>query len=405
MKRATAALAVGLFVVGVATVSAGVSAAASSSSPWSQTDGTAGHARVNLTETTLTTSSVTTAHRLRNLATPAATNNCDSGIPRSPVLAGGSVYDISSGWVNAYQASTGHLRWHHDLDPADDLSNQTLLTSLAVAGNTVIVGGDECDSNSDPNGFLFAYNATSGAPLWTSSGSFGALDDFVVAGNEVVAMGASLGSGAVLTAYNLQTGVADWMQQGDSSCDSSPVLVVRNVVVTPLCSFEDGTPALSAFALATGAPLWHRDGDWSVLAASDHSTNGHLYAQPAGGAITDLNGVTGATRFTLPGATSLLAVDNTIVYAGCGAGAVCGYNEATGAKLWQVADSSTLAAVANGVVYLADGKLLAGSTGAAIVRLWNPTATSLAVGDGRIAVMKPVSGATPSMQLFGLTGE
>lgn len=405
MKRTTALIAAVLLVAGATTASVGAAVAASSSSPWSQTDGTAGRARVNLSETTLTTSTVATARRLRNLATPSATDNCDAGIPRTPVLAGGSVYDISTGWVSAYQAATGRLRWQHDLDPADDLSNETLLTSLAVAGNTVIAGGDECDSNSDPNGFLFAYNAATGAPLWTSSGSFGALDNFVVAGNEVVTIGSSLGSGTVLAAYNLSTGVADWTQQGDSSCEGSPVLVVRSVVVTPLCSFQDGTPSLSAFALSSGAPLWHRDGDWSVLAASDHSTNGHLYAQPAGGAITDLNGVTGATRFTLPGATSLLAVDNTTVYAGCGAGGICGYSEATGAKLWQVGDASTLAAVANGVLYLADGKLLAASTGALIVRLWNPTATSLAVGDGRIAVMKPVSGTAPSMQLFGLAGE
>jgi hypothetical protein len=405
VKKTTALLAAGLLAAGM-TLSTGISAAATpSSSPWSQTDGTAGRARVNLTETTLSTSSVKTINRLRNLATPTATDNCDSGIPRSPVLAGGSVYDISTGWVSAYLASSGHLRWHHDLDPADDLSNETFLTSLAVAGGNVIVGGDECDSNSDPNGFLFAYNATTGAPVWTSSGSFGALDNFVVAGNEVVATGSSLGSGKVVTAYNLSTGVADWTQQGDSSCDDSPVLVVRSVVVTPLCSFTDGTSTLAAFDLSSGNPVWHRDGDWTVLGASDHSTNGHLYAQPSGGAITDLNGVTGATRFTLPGATRLLAVDNTMVYAGCGAGAVCGYNEASGAKVWQIADSSTLAAEANGVLYLADGKLLTSSTGTLIRRLWNPAATSLAVGDGRLAVMKPVAGTTPSMQLFGLPGE
>lgn len=407
MRRATAAIAAGLALAAATVVAApqAVAKATPASSPWSQTDGTAGRARANLTETTLSTSTVKHVIRLRNLASPEPTNNCDGGVPRSPVLAGGVVYDMASGWVNAYDAADGLLLWQQDFDPADDPSSETLLTTLVVADGKVLVGGDYCDSSSDPNGFVFALDAVTGDQVWRSSGSYGALDYFVVSGNEVVATGASLGSGAVITAYDLSSGTADWIQSGDSSCDPSPAIVVRDVVVTPLCPFPDSVPELAGFDLMTGAPLWQHDGLWSVYAGSDHSTHGHVYVRPDGGAITDINAATGATRFTLTDATQVLAVDDSSVYAGCGSGTVCAYDEATGTKVWQVADVSTLAAEANGVLYLADGKALRASSGKLLKRLWKPTAASLAVGDGRIAVDKPVDDTSATMQLYGLPGE
>jgi hypothetical protein len=45
------------------------------------------------------------------------------------------------------------------------------------------------------------------------------------------------------------------------------------------------------------------------------------------------------------------------------------------------------------------------AAGRLLVRPWKLTATSLAVGDGRIAVVKPGSDpSTATMQLFGLAG-
>lgn len=380
------------------------SATSAASSSWAQTDGTAGHARANLNETILSPKTVLNARLQQKFTTPTPTDNCDTGIPRSPVLADGTVYDISSGWISAYDASTGAVLWQHDLDAeSDDYSNDIALTSLTVANGLVIAGGDWCDSVSDPNSRLFAYDATTGDQVWQSSGSFGALDSFVVSGDEVVSEGQSVGSGTVITGFNLETGAADWTQTGDSSCGGTPTaLVVHNVVVTPLCAIDnngDSTPELVGLDLSTGDQLWSQPGTWTVSAGSDHGVHGHIYAQPDGGVLTDLNASTGAVRLTLPNATKLLAVDNTKLYAACGTNEICGYSEATGAQLWEVSDVSTLAAEANGVLYLSDGKALRTSTGTKLVRLWRKAATSLSVGDGTIAVVKPLSS---KLRLFGL---
>lgn len=393
------ALATGLAALAaIAIAPAGAAASGAASSPWTQTGGTAGLARVNLTESTLTPTAVEHAKLLRSLATPSGKGFCFDGVPASPVLDGGRVYDTAGNQVNMYNAQTGHRVWSAILDADYD----TQIFGVAVGHGLVVAGGTGCDSQSDPNGVLTAFNAATGKVKWLVGD--GPIWEVLESGNDVVVSGDSPGDGTVTSVYDVTDGALVWTQSS-GECDNSRVIVVHTTVITDVCDPNTNAATLEGESLATGALQWSRPGDWIVLAGSDHSTHGHAYAINPSGAVTDLNAASGATRFTLTGATGVLAVDNTRVYAECGTQTICGYSESTGARLWHVDDPSTLGAEADGVLYLADGKLLNAATGALIVRPWKLTATSLAIGDGRIAVDKPPSDpASTTTQLYGLTG-
>jgi outer membrane protein assembly factor BamB len=394
--------------IAVAPLETLTASAATPSSPWSQTNGSAGQGRANLTEKTLTTANVSKIKLLRSLVSPSATalsQYCDTGPASSPVLSGGSVYDVGNQQISKYNAKNGHRIWHVNLTGSGD--DPELLEDVAVTGGLVLVAEDDCTSRSDPDGTVEAYNATTGTHKWTINPG-APVQSMVVAASYVVVVGDTAGDGEVVGSYRIATGAQAWQLQDYDECGDANAIVVHSLVIREECDYTSSYYGIEADSLATGADVWNRDLiPFQSGRGTDDIGNGRLYTTLPNGSIDDLNAATGATRFALSGATNILAIDNTRVYADCGPSRVCGIDQGTGKQIWGIADSSTLAAEANGVLYLGDGQVVNAATGKILRRLWKLTATSLAVGDGRIAVVKPPVGNldAATMQLYGLAGE
>jgi len=387
--------------------------AAAASSPWSQTDYNAALSRANLTEQTLTAATLGNAGYLRSVASPPpplngfCNNVPDQGVV-APSLTGGALYAMTDGRLSKYDAATGAIIWRHNPDPTFSQNYQ----SLAVAGGLVVVGGLNCGSVSQPQGTIWAFNASTGARVWTKLVPLqGNLQALVVSNGFVVAGGSSDGSGLIVTVRKLSTGANVWTRGGGADCSyfPLPLMVVDQVVITP------GTCAQSQRIvgrnLATGALLWQLIGNFTPLRGDSDSTTGrHVFVVNPSGTVVGLDPLTGKTQYSLTGAANLLAVDGSQAYAACGGGSnlqVCAYDSGTGSLNWQaqpeIFDQPTLAAEAGGVLYLAEGVALDTTTGKTLTTLWGPfnsPSTSLAVGDGRVAaVLNP-----RVVDLYGLPG-
>lgn len=388
-------------------------AAAAASSPWSQTDYNAALSRANLTEQTLTAATVGNARYLRSVASPPppisgfCNNVPDQGFV-APALTGGALYAMTDGRLTKYDAATGAIVWRHNPDPTFSQTYQ----SLAVAGGLVVVGGLNCGSVSQPQGTIWAFNAGTGAPVWTKLvPSQGNLQSLVVSNGFVVAAGSSDGSGLIVTVRKLSTGANVWTRGGGADCSffPLPLMVVDQVVISPGTCAQ--TPRITGRNLTTGAVLWQRIGNFTPLRGDSDSTTGrHVFALSPSGTVIGLDPLTGKTLYSLAGAANVLAVDGSRAYGACGGGSntqVCAYDTATGSLNWQakpeIFSEPTLAAEAGGVLYLAEGFALDTATGTTLATLWDPfdlLATALAVGDGRVAAVLDKRVA----DLYGLPG-
>jgi hypothetical protein len=387
----------------VAAVGQAAASAAPAASPWTQTNYDSAQSRANLTEKALTATTVGKVRYLRSVATPLdqpSQRGCTSNTFAAPVLAGGSLYVVGNDRVTRYNAATGAVIWRKHASAGLDATSLDAL-ALTVAKGLVLVGQYGCGSASDPNGYVQAYKASTGALVWSKpiSSLGGALDQMVVSGDYVVAAGTSPGGGQVVAVRRLTTGARVWSRL-DQECAPGAVLVIAGLVVSYACS---GGESLTANHLVSGAVAWSRAGAWVLQRGElNASTGGHLYATNPSGAVVDLNPVSGKTRHTLQGATTVLAVDGSRAYADCGGLGVCAYRIATGGRAWnaQPGSAPTLAAEAGGVLYLDQGQTLNAATGANLTSLWVGTASALAIGDGRIAVVTDPR----VLDLYGLPG-
>ncbi len=386
---------------------AGAAVQPASSAQWSQTNYNAAQSRANLAEQTLTRATVGKIRYLRGMAFPPDNPNggCLFDSPGAsavaPVLTGGSAYAVTNGYLTKYDPATGAIVWRQNPDPGFS----TLYESLAVAGGLVVVGGLNCGSVSGPQGFLWAFNTSTGARVWlrrmiyVGGASAGALDQLVVSGGLVVAVGDSAADGHVVAVHQLATGATAWYHV--DNCGIPVVLVVAQVVITRTCS-NNNVSELAARKLATGALVWTRTGNWQLQRGDTDTTAGrHVFAIDPSGTVVSLDPLTGQTQYTLTQATSVLAVDNSQAYAACGTG-VCAYDSATGSLRWQVNPGFTpaLAAEAGGVLYLDQGTALNTGNGQLLAVLWRGTATWLAIGPSRIAVVTDPR----VLDLYGLPG-
>ncbi|HEY2793640.1 MAG TPA: PQQ-binding-like beta-propeller repeat protein, partial [Micromonosporaceae bacterium] len=320
---------------------------------------------------------------------------CDAGAAL-PILANQNLYAIATDGVSAFKASTGALLWHATIDS----SETEQYGGLAVAGGLVLVAHQDGCETEDPVGAVTAFNATTGAPVW-NGGLDESVTSMVVSGTTVVTGGDDFPDGTQLQALSLSTGASLWTRHFDTDCDE-PVIVVDGLVVYNNCD----TNKLTAAKLSTGAVVWSRAGLWTVERGDSDTTSAHhLYATPASGVVTDLNPATGATRFTLAGATRTLAVDATQVYAACSAG-LCAYNRGTGAPTWSestaggwTVDTKNIA-IGGAVLYGANGTVLNASTGAFLAVLSDQNSGTVVVGDGRLAY----TNNERIIDLFGLAG-
>jgi outer membrane protein assembly factor BamB len=388
----------------VTAVSALAASAAVPVGSWSQTNYNAAQSRANLGETTLTPATVGKSRYLRSVVappTPPAKQGCQPDTVAVPVLTGGNLYAVANGWLSRYDAATGRRIWRHLAATAGE-AGSLRYQALAVAGGFVVVGESDCGSVSDPNGYIQAFRASTGALVWSRqiTAGNGNVNAVVVYGGYVVAAGSSVGGGTIVAVRKLTTGGLVWARSFQF-CAAASLAVVDQLVMSPGCK-RTGVVALTARKLATGKLVWSRSGAWQIQRGDLPGLAGsHLNVISSTGSVLDLNPATGHTRHTLAGATAVLAVDGSRAYAACGTGAVCAYSTSAGSQMWTTPDSApVLAAEAGGVLYLADGTVLNASTGKIITRLWSGQAQSLVVGNGRIgAVTDP-----RILDLYGLAG-
>jgi hypothetical protein len=360
---------------------------------WYDTDASAAHSRANPAEKVLTASAVKNVKYLRSVVAPPTLprNICGTQTVVAPLPYGGSLYAITDGTLSKYNPATGELIWRRIP------SQVNTYNTLAISGNLVIMGGSNCESASEPAGVVYAYNATTGALIFGPD--YGAQqDDMVKVGPYVVTAGDDA-AGYAFSVLNVSNGKQVWTKyECDSAGVNPPALVVGLQVMTYGCDGQ-GNETIEAHNLATGALTWSLSGNW-VLQRGDlsGSTGQYLYVTDPSGTVEALNPHTAQVQYSLNGATNVLAVDTSRVYAACGGTRVCAYNLSTGALEWRSGflntnTPPTLAAEADGVLYVDEGSALNAMTGKVISTLWgspgevNPTATALAVGDGRIAVV------------------
>jgi len=385
---------------GIATSLTHARATATESSPWFDTNSNAAGSRANPTEKVLSPTAVTKIKYLRSVVVPPIPPKaqCQEDVA-APVLVGGYLYLITNGSLSKYNAATGKLVWRR----VPDRTFGIIYTSLAVSGNLVILGGSSCLSQSEPPGFLYAYNAATGALVW-SSGPGREIDDAVVASSYVITEGLDA-IGSVAQVFNLNNGSFVWGTQ-EGCGGGGDAVVVGLVIMSNGCDAQFNA-SLEGNSLATGALLWSLPGNWGIQRGDLGGSLGkHLYATNPSGTVVDVNPLTGKVEYSLSGAYAVLAVDASRVYAGCGSNPLelCAYNISTGALKWQDTQlSASLAAEADGVLYLQSGAVLNAATGHTITtRLGSYIrgASAIAVGDGRIAVVT----VRQVLDLFGLPG-
>jgi hypothetical protein len=371
---------------GPATTTAVRSHAAPSGPAWSQTDANAAGSRSNRHERTLTAATVAGLVRQHRYAPAVDTaGDCGAVGNSAPILTAGHVIEVSNDVLTTYNADTSKRLWSATLDA----SKTTTYNSVAAANGVVVVGGQDCESVSDPNGIEQAFNATTGHPLWSgiTSPFGGALEHMVVSGNSVVAVGDSEGSGSIVSVNNLLTGGDVWFHSFGECGESTNLAVVDGKVIYSHCDADGSNPVLEADDLATGTLAWSRAGSWSVERGdTDASTSRHVFAVGPNGNLFDMAPQTGAIRRHLPGATHALAVGRARVFTTCNSTQICAYSLGDHSLRWSVTDASSLAAEAGGVLYLADGKLLRVGTGSLIATIGRHSqSNSLVVGNGRMA--------------------
>lgn len=381
--------------------SGAAASAAVPASPWPMGDQDAARSGLNTAETTLSSTSIHGLH-LQHTVTLAKSSSggCGGSSPAFPAEVGNVLYLVNGGAnsVSAYNVTTGARIWNHALDPA----GSSIYVGLAVVGGRVLVGGVDCESQSDPNGFVRAFNATTGSQQW-NVGTLGAAADIAVSNGKVVTTGSTVGSGATINVLDPATGKKVWNKTYDSSCTGffTTTVVSRGNVI--FCSEDfNGKGTLHALSLANGAQAWSKAGIYSNLRGDTDATSAvDLYADNPSGHVVDLAPATGAVKWTSTSETGApLAVGKKRLYISCDGTAMCALPKAGGARLWKANVAPTHVAVASDLVYPAPGgPLLAGSGAHVAVTGYPTTATSVIIANGRLIS----SGAGRTVSIFGLS--
>jgi outer membrane protein assembly factor BamB len=379
---------------------------------WTQADHDASGNRANTTATQITAANAATVTDLRALGAPAYPvgqfGQCAERWT-GEVVAAKRVYAIKTGRLAAADLTTGNQIWQRDVDP-DGLSESIV---RAVVGGRVFVSQLDCLSASDPNGAVRVFDAATGAPLWTYEqsggvGGVGGINGIAVDGNLVLATGSSEGNGLTIAVLNAATGAEVWTRHG-GACPVAP-RIVNGLVYYQECEAGDTTELVAA-RLQDGAVTWRKTGDFAVTRGDrPGSDSTHVFTDSVA-----LDSGTGATRYTMAGATRVDAVGTNRVFGACGR-VVCAFDKATGARAWTSTvaasvdpigspsgiDNPVRAAVAATLLYLPTGQVLNTGTGRVVTRLWTGQARSMSVGNGYVVAVPESSPRV--MDVFGLPG-
>ncbi len=266
----------------------------------------------------------------------------NSSVAGSPAVVNGVVY-VGSDKLYAFNATTGAQVW--TASTAASISG-----SPAVANGLVYIGSDK----------LYAFNATTGAQVWTASLSGTASSPTVINGVVYVTTAFS----GTLSAFNAQTGAQLWSVALGNNLISNPSMA-NGIAYVGVSGFQSGE--LEAFNAQTGALLWTALNGIGPIEDAPAIINGTLYIGSADDHIYALNPQTGAQIWAAPTSDWVIeppAVANGVVYASTYSGKLEAFNASTGAQLWSMAVGGIAycaPAVANGVVYVTsnDGHLYA----------------------------------------------
>jgi outer membrane protein assembly factor BamB len=300
----------------------------------------------------------------------------DQSFESTPVVANGLIYATSYlGRLDAFDANTGTGKWSHDMGTAYGNiapavakgvvyagSNDGLFAFEAKSGTKLWstptgTFGDQFSSPvvangvvyvSSDGGKLFAFNATTGAPLWSVNAGVAFSTPAVAHGVVYIA------NSTELLALNATTGSELWASPAGKFGTSSSAAVANGVVYLSADKFY-------AYNARTGALLWSATTGGGSTWASPAIANGVVYETSSDGRLGAFNATTGvplwsATTGTAYGAASP-AVANGVVYVG--GLDLYAFNATNGTRLWSSAGSSGYTVVANGMVYVDSGGIRA----------------------------------------------
>jgi outer membrane protein assembly factor BamB len=209
----------------------------------------------------------------------------------SPVVANGVVFLSSQfGSLSAFNASTGNALWSTTTgDP---------FSTPAVADGVVYVGSGDST--------LRAFNAVTGAGMWTAPGP-GRAGSPAVANNVVY-----VANTTELYAFDAVSGALLWSHNIGGGSASGSLAVANGVVYE---SSTDGN--LYAYNATTGAPLWPAAMSSAYGGSSPVVANGVVYAGSADGKLEAFDASTGASLWSAQTGASGVepVVVNGVIYA------------------------------------------------------------------------------------------
>jgi outer membrane protein assembly factor BamB len=288
----------------------------------------------NPIETAINTSTVEQLDYRWSILSPVVRDSCSRQGP--PVVANNRLFVSDQGGIAAYNATTGARLWTFRFpNPLDQIPPR-----LTVDGSRLFASFNGCRSQSDPDGQLIAFNAANGAQLWSKRRDAPMYVQVVDKGVVVVA-GEDVFE-PVVTGYQATDGAELWSKV---AILDAPVSANGRVLVQ-----RGEEPGSDLLDIRTGAVLWGSPANWSVEASAQ--AGGPLYATNRAGALARLNVETGAVAWTVPGGAGKVAVDGSRVYVAQGNDLVA-RDPATGAQLWSREYFGALGKpiVAGGVVY------------------------------------------------------
>ncbi|GAA5035109.1 hypothetical protein GCM10023258_36640 [Terrabacter aeriphilus] len=273
--------------------------------------------------------------------------------PSDAVAVDGVIYYLSADYVEAHQISTGVALWRSQLWPRP---GEHPATGLAVKGGRVLVSLSDCLSNSDPTGFLVAFDARTGTRLWQNADV--PADTFTMSASTVAyrhSTGVCCTPGVVV--IDAASGREEW--RADETVTCGPLIVVAEVI--PDCDLgANGRLIAKGMALSSGRIVWTRTVDSRfAFTRGDGDTHAgkDLYARDYSGRIIALNPTTGRTKWRAANETGdVLGVGAARLFVTCGnaeAPAICALSRADGRRLWETpgVTAPTAVAIAAGVVY------------------------------------------------------
>lgn len=299
-------------------------AAPAESRPWSQDGADEGRSQWLRGETQLT---VATARSLQPEYALARTTYGYCSIEPfrvAPVTTPSTLVYEDSRNLRAVDLVTGDLRWRVPTTVTGD----EMVTGLAIGGGKVIVGlRTDCESQSDPDGSLKAYDAATGRLVWSTDLDPGVLN-VAVSGGTVLVYAYDAAWQNVVIAYSLRDGTRQWIRRDCGRTSTVGLFAVAGKVATT-CGVLD---------IADGTTLWTASGVAFIRGDAPGRANPQLYGQLANGSLVAYR-PDGTRAWTSRTSRTVLAAGPGRLIVGCAEGSgVCAIDRATGARVWRHAD-------------------------------------------------------------------